>query len=212
MDGLEAQLTVERGGAANYVYGARAARDFGDGFVAVLLPVYLAAIGLGALKIGLVATLALLGSASMTRGIGRLGARLCQRTLLKAASALMVATALAFALSGAYAIVVLAACWPPSIRPRAASAFSCLSSTPPSPAPRQLADRTRMLAPYGLIGAFAAAAGALVTGRPDLLVASVCRALVRCLRYAQIPCHIKPPEVRVRGAQSRLLCSASARS
>jgi MFS family permease len=104
IDGVEAQLTVERGRAANYVYGARAARDFGDGFVAVLLPVYLAAIGLGALKIGLVATIALFGSGSMTLGIGRLGARLCQRKLLMAASALMVATALAFALSGAYAI------------------------------------------------------------------------------------------------------------
>src|SRR5512138_3452080 len=42
------------------IYIARALRDFGDGFVAVLLPVYLAAIGLGAFEIGVVATLALL--------------------------------------------------------------------------------------------------------------------------------------------------------
>ena len=66
MDGVEAQLTGERDRAAKYIYGARAARDFADGFVAVLLPVYLAAIGLGALEIGLVAALALLSSASMT--------------------------------------------------------------------------------------------------------------------------------------------------
>ena len=40
------------------VYAARALRDFGDGFVAVLLPVYLTALGLGAFEVGLVATLA----------------------------------------------------------------------------------------------------------------------------------------------------------
>jgi hypothetical protein len=147
MDGVEAQLTVERGGAANYVYGARAARDFGDGFVAVLLPVYLAAIGLAALKIGLVATLALLGSASMTRGIGRLGARLCHyaaqgrvRADGRDRSRLRAVRRLCHRRFGGMLT--------PSIRPPAASAFSCLSSTPSSPAPRQLADRTRMLARY----------------------------------------------------------------
>jgi hypothetical protein len=45
------------------IYLARALRDFGDGFIALLLPVYLAARGFGAFEIGLVATLALLGSA-----------------------------------------------------------------------------------------------------------------------------------------------------
>ena len=49
-----------------YLYAARALRDFGDGFVAVLLPVYLTALGLGALEVGVVATLALFGSALMT--------------------------------------------------------------------------------------------------------------------------------------------------
>ena len=47
-----------------HIYLARALRDFGDGFVAVLLPVYLTAIGLGPLEVGVVATVALLGSAS----------------------------------------------------------------------------------------------------------------------------------------------------
>jgi hypothetical protein len=62
---------------------ARALRDFGDGFVAVLLPVYLTALGLGAFEVGVVATLALLGSALMTLGIGLLlGARVEQSALL----------------------------------------------------------------------------------------------------------------------------------
>ena len=45
------------------VYAARAIRDFGDGFVAILLPVYLTALGLSPLDVGVVATLALFGSA-----------------------------------------------------------------------------------------------------------------------------------------------------
>src|SRR4029453_2898665 len=74
------------------VYAARALRDFGDGFVAVLLPVYLTTLGLGAFEVGLVATLALLGSALMTLGIGFLGAKADQRRLLLGASILMIAT------------------------------------------------------------------------------------------------------------------------
>jgi len=97
------------GNTVAHLYAARALRDFGDGFVAVLLPVYLAALGLGAFEIGVVATLALLGSALTTLGIGMLGARLDQRKLLIAASGLMIATGLAFALSDTYAFVLLIA-------------------------------------------------------------------------------------------------------
>lgn len=57
---------------------ARGLRDFGDGFSAVLLPVYLIMLGLGPLAIGLVATVALFGSAMMTLGIGLIGARIEQ--------------------------------------------------------------------------------------------------------------------------------------
>jgi MFS family permease len=50
-------------------------RDFGDGFVAVLLPVYLTALGFSPLEVGVIATVALLGSALLTLGIGLIGAR-----------------------------------------------------------------------------------------------------------------------------------------
>ena len=61
--------------ATHYVYGARALRDFGDGYTAVLLPVYLTALGLGPLEVGVIATLALFGSALTTLAVGFLGAR-----------------------------------------------------------------------------------------------------------------------------------------
>ena len=101
--------------ATAQIYTARALRDFGDGFVAVLLPVYLTAIGMGYFEIGLVATLALLGSALMTLGIGFVGPRIDPRTLLLAAAALMTATGLAFAAAndiqqGSTALILLIAC------------------------------------------------------------------------------------------------------
>jgi MFS family permease len=63
-------------------------RDFGDGFVAVLLPIYLLALGLGPLQVGIVSTAALLGSALLTLVTGVLGARHDYRRLLLAAAGL----------------------------------------------------------------------------------------------------------------------------
>ena len=170
LDPKELDLAARSRSPATYVYAARALRDFGDGFVAVLLPVYLTAIGLGPFEVGIVATLALFGSASMTLGIGLLGARVDRRSLLMAASGLMIATGLAFAISSTYAVVLLVA-FLGTINPSSGSVsiFVPLEHTVLARSTAD-ADRTRMFARYGLIGSFAAAAGALATGSPDLLV------------------------------------------
>lgn len=151
------------------LYAARALRDFGDGFVAVLLPVYLALLGLDAFQIGLVAALALLGSALMTLAIGALGGRTHLRRLLMAAAALMAATGLAFAFSSRTALILLVA-FLGTINPSAGSVsifvpleHAVLANVASNK------NRTRMFARYGLIGALAAAAGALASGSPDLL-------------------------------------------
>ncbi len=151
------------------IYAARACRDFGDGFVAVLLPVYLLAMGLGAFEVGVVATLALLGSALMTLAIGVLGAKTDQRKLLMAASGLMIITGLAFAVSETYALVLLIACIG-TINPSAGS-VSIFVPLEHSVLSRSVdaSKRTKMFARYSLIGAMAAAAGALASGSPDML-------------------------------------------
>ena len=157
--------------ATTYLYAARALRDFGDGFVAVLLPVYLTALGLGALEVGIVATLALFGSALMTLGIGLLGARTDQRRLLIGASGLMIATGLAFAASNTYAFVLVVA-FVGTINPSSGS-VSIFVPLEHALLSRSVADadRTRMFARYSLIGALAAAAGALAAGSPDFMAA-----------------------------------------
>jgi MFS family permease len=148
---------------------ARALRDFGDGFVAVLLPVYLTALGFSALQVGVIATSALLGSASLTMIIGLIGARFDQRGLLFAAACLMIATGVAFALVDDYAVLLLIA-FAGTINPSAGSVsvFVPLEHTVLS---RIVSDRerTKMFARYSLIGALASGVGALAASAPDFL-------------------------------------------
>lgn len=75
----------------------RALRAFCDGYVAILLPVYLLALGLGKWEVGLISTATLLGSAVLTLAVGRWGHRYPQRRLLLAAAGLMTATGLLLA-------------------------------------------------------------------------------------------------------------------
>jgi len=155
---------------ATCFYAARALRDFGDGFVAVLLAVYLTELGFGAFEVGIIATAALLGSALMTLGIGLLGPAGAQRTLLMFASALMIATGIAFAAADSFAVLLLVA-FVGTINPTSGNVsifvpmeHALLAGTAPD------ASRTRMFAVYGLTGALAAAVGSLAAGSPELLV------------------------------------------
>ncbi|WP_429570975.1 hypothetical protein [Paraburkholderia sp. JPY419] len=61
---------------------ARGLRGICDGFVAVLLPVYLLRLGFGQLTVGLISTTTLFGSALATVLIGFVGNRVALRLLL----------------------------------------------------------------------------------------------------------------------------------
>ena len=153
--------------ATGNVYLARAIRDFGDGFVAILLPVYLTALGLSAFEVGVVATLALLGSAILTLAIGLLGGGRDHRSLLLAASALMAATGLAYAAASDYAILLVVA-FVGTINPSGGSTsiFVPLEHTILSGSVAPV-ERTRAFARYSLIGALAGAFGSLLAGAPE---------------------------------------------
>ncbi len=151
---------------------ARGLRDFGDGLAAVVLPAYLVALGYGAAEVGAVATVALLGSALMTLGVGVAGARADPRLMLLLAAALMAATGLGFASAGGFAAIAAVALVG-TINPSAGSVsvFAPLEQsllTHASPDAR----RTAVFARYSLVGALAAAAGALAAGGPDALAAA----------------------------------------
>jgi MFS family permease len=152
-----------------YLFAARAVRDFGDGFVAVLLPVYLLALGFSPLEVGVVATVSLLGSALLTIGVGFLGARHDHRQLLLAGASLMIATGVAFAVVHEYALLLIVA-FAGTINPSAGS-VSVFVPLEHAALAREITDanRTNMFARYSLVGALAGAVGALASATPDLV-------------------------------------------
>jgi MFS family permease len=157
------------GRTASILLAARALRDFGDGFVAVLLPVYLTALGFSALEVGVIATAALLGSALLTLAIGITGSHYDQRRLLVAATGLMVITGTAFALVHDYAVLVVIAL-AGTVNPSAGS-VSVFVPLEHAVLAGAVDDRTRtsMFARYSLTGALAGAFGALAASTPDFL-------------------------------------------
>jgi len=76
---------------------ARGLRAFGDGFVSLLLPVYLLDLGFTPFQVGVIATGTLLGSGALTLLVGRHAGRFHARTLLLTAAGAMAATGVGFA-------------------------------------------------------------------------------------------------------------------
>ena len=94
MDGLPLAQKIRSD--LRVLYAARGVRGFGDGFAVIILPAYLTAIGFGPFQIGIIATVALLGSSLLTLLVGFFAPRHDLRNLLMLGAALMVATGLAF--------------------------------------------------------------------------------------------------------------------
>jgi MFS family permease len=160
---------VQRVRPVIHLFKARALRDFGDGFVAVLLPAYLLALGFSALQVGIIATASLLGSALLTIIVGFLGARYDHRQLLLAAASLMIATGVAFAVVHDYMLLLVIA-FAGTVNPSSGS-VSVFIPLEHAVLTREVIDteRTKMFARYSLVGALAGSLGALAAATPDLL-------------------------------------------
>jgi MFS family permease len=146
----------------------RGLRAFGDGFVSLLLPVYLLKLGLDAFQVGVIATGTLLGSGVLTLSVGLYAHRAPYRTLLLAATALMIATGVGFAaLSDFWPLLAVAVVG--TLNPSAGdvSVFLPLEHAMISRAVAD-GDRTHTFARYSLVGALVGALGALVAGLPEL--------------------------------------------
>ena len=148
----------------------RGLRAFVDGYVAVLLPAYLLALGLGTWHVGLLSTATLLGSALMTLAVGTWGHRLHHRRLLLAATLLMALTGFAFAgVSGFWPLLLVA--FVGTLNPSSGdvSVFLPLEHARLAHAAQGEA-RTTLFARYSLTGALLAALGALIAAAPEALV------------------------------------------
>ena len=141
-------------------------RSFADGYVAVLLPAYLLALGFNQFEVGLLGTLTLAGSALATLAIGSLGHCWPHRRLLLAAALVMAATGIAFAsLTSFWPLALIA--FVGTLNPSSGdvSVFMPLEQA-------RLANtadgesRTVLFSYYTVTGSLCAAIGALASGLP----------------------------------------------
>lgn len=152
--------------AARTILVGRALRAFADGYVAVLLPAYLLALGFGQIEVGVLSTTTLAGSALATLAVGGVGHRWPQHRLLLAAAILMTATGLGFAgLSSFWPLAVVA--FVGTLNPSSGdvSMFLPLEHARLAAAAEGQA-RTALFARYTVIGSLCAAFGALAAGVP----------------------------------------------
>jgi MFS family permease len=152
------------------LFWVRGLRAFGDGFVSILLPVYLIELGLGAIQVGAITAGTLLGSGVLTLAIGLSAHRFRLRTLLLCATLIMAATGFGFAVVTDFwplmLIAVVGTLNPSSgdvsvFLPLEQAALAHLASD---------RERTSLFARYSLVGALVAALGALSAGAPGLMV------------------------------------------
>jgi MFS family permease len=178
--------------AVRAIYTARAIRGFGDGFAVIVLPAYLAEIGLDPFGIGVVATAALLGSATLTLAFGFLAVRSGLRRLLLCGAALMILAGLGFPFTEQMAVLVLVA-FLGTINPNSGDS-GILVPLEHTILADQASDaaRTQTFANYSFIGGMTAAAGSLAAALPDLLVSLSFTRLdalrVMFLGYAALGC------------------------
>ena len=166
------ELGVKRPSDVLFLYAARAARGFGDGFAAIILPAYLIEIGFNPFQVGLVATAALLGSAVLTLAIGLLAPRYQLRTLLLLCALLMIATGIAIP-SFQHLVFIAVVAFFGTINPTTGDIGVHVPLEQAALA-QETSDRerTNVFARYSLIGALSIAAGALAAGLPDILVSA----------------------------------------
>ena len=156
---------------ARRVLVARGLRAFGDGFVALLVPIYLYELGFSALAIGAIVTSTLIGTAFLTLWVGMVANRHSRRRLLLAAAVLMAATGAGFAFITAFwPLMVIAFVGTMNPTSGDASIFLPLEQT----ALTQTIEpqrRTALFARYSVIGSLAGAIGVLAASLPDLAAA-----------------------------------------
>ncbi len=161
--GLVASLRgLDRDG--RLLFATRVLRMFGYGFLAVVLVLYLDAIGLDALTIGIVLTLTLVGDTLVSLWLTTNADRIGRRRVLVAGSVLVVAAGLVFAATSWLPLLILAATigvispTGNEVGPFLAIEQAALSETTSDE------RRISIFAWYNLVGYVATAIGALTAG------------------------------------------------
>ena len=149
------------------ILAARGLRAFGDGYVPLLVPIYLLELGFSALEIGVIVTSTLIGTALVTLWAGIVANRYSVRRLLLAAALLMAATGAGFAATTAFWPLLLIA-FVGTMNPTSGDASIFLpleqAALAQTAEPRR---RTAVFARYSVIGSAMGALGILAASMPD---------------------------------------------
>lgn len=152
------------------VLWARGLRAFGDGYVSLLLPVYLLILGFSPFQVGAIATATLLGSGLLALGVGFHAHRFDSGRLLLAAGVLMAATGFGFAaMTDFWPLFIIAIIGTLNPSSGDVSVFLPLEHAVLARAARDQA-RTAIFARYSMVGALVAAVGSLAAGVPEKVV------------------------------------------
>lgn len=161
-DAAERRPLISRDGRLLLV--ARVLRTFGYGYLAVVLGLYLAQLGLDEIWIGVVLTGAILGSAAMTVAWSLAADRIGRRRTVMVMAGLMVVGGLVFAVSSSPWLLLLGAFTGTiSATSSEVGVFNTVDQAilPETVAPER---RTWAFAVYGMLGNMAQAVGALAAG------------------------------------------------
>lgn len=163
---------------------AKGLRGFADGFVSLLLPVYLLALGLTPLQVGAIATATLLGSGLLTLWVGLQASRFPYRSWLLASTVLMAFTGLGFAALHDFWPLLLIA-FVGTLNPSGGdvSVFLPLEQAVLSGAVEDR-RRTVQMARYSLVGTLMGALGSLAAALPAVVAAATGlsdRTALRCM-------------------------------
>ena len=147
----------------------RAVRGFVDGLISVSLAAYFTLLGYSGLRIGVIVTGMLLGSAALTLLTGLYGHRYTRRALLLSGCALMIATGITYALVTSF-VVFVAMGVIGTMNPSSGdvSVFIPLEQSL-LPTTVAAAGRTAVFARYAFAGSFCGAVGSLAAGVPEWL-------------------------------------------
>ena len=172
------------------IFAAKAVRTFAYGYLGILLPLYLADLGLSAAGVGAFVTLTLVGSAALTWGVRAPAERLGARAALLGLALLSVAAGVLLLAARGPWLVVLAAMLG-NVAVGAGETGPFLSVEQVIIARAVPTDRrTSVLSVYNLLGYGAAALGAAVVGLLSprgLFAVFLAAAVVQTLAYLRLP-------------------------
>ncbi|HYB89804.1 MAG TPA: MFS transporter [Candidatus Binataceae bacterium] len=161
-----------------WLFVVRALRSASQGYLAIIVPLYVAVLGYDAVHLGILFTAAAIASAVLTALVGIYSDRFGRKNFLIAISLLTVFGGLAFAVSTSFVVLVLAAAI--GTIGRGGGAASAGNWGPFYPAEQALiaehaddASRTTIFGVLSFVGVIAGAIGSLLAWLPRLLTATM---------------------------------------